>query len=206
MEFNLELLYFLDYLCLFHYDLSNICFVKTLFPQVPDSLFMVSFFTPCSQRSVTNWGSSQDAGLQPRQLWAKEVLSEGMYLWSWGPSAMSWHHAAAQRDDGKISSQDGGNTGVRGWEGDQTLLNLQDNIIIYNMAPIKTEWVPLCCVKDHPSTYAVNPAQTSLWNVWISDQVCTWTFITSICNSNSSTHSWIINCEHSNKTYICLWT
>ncbi|TMS16992.1 28S ribosomal protein S25, mitochondrial [Larimichthys crocea] len=32
------------------------------------------------RRSATSRGSSQDAGLQPCQLWAEKVLSEGMYL------------------------------------------------------------------------------------------------------------------------------
>ncbi len=80
------------------------------------------------QRRVTSWGSSQDAGLQPRQLRAKKVLSEGVYLWGGGAGAVSWHHAASQGDDGQISCPDGCGTGVRSWDGELTVVDSLDNI------------------------------------------------------------------------------
>lgn len=73
------------------------------------------------QRRIKRRGRGQEAGFQPCQLWAKEVLSKGVHLRGGGPGAVSWHHAAAQRDDGQISHSDGSVAGLRKTEGDERL-------------------------------------------------------------------------------------
>lgn len=105
---------------------------SALFLQWPDNMLMYLFYSLsfCPQRRATGRNSSQDAVLQPCQLWAKELLSEGVYLWGGEPDTVSWHQAAAQRDDGQISYQDGSVAGVRGWARKSTVVDLLDNNIV----------------------------------------------------------------------------
>lgn len=108
----------------FYCILTWVCmFFSVLFLQWPDDMFMYLFhsLSLCPQRSVTGGSWSQETGHQPCQLWAKEVLSEGVYLWGGGPDALSWPHATAQRDDWQISYPDGSVAGVRGSEGKRTI-------------------------------------------------------------------------------------
>lgn len=77
----------------------------------------MSAFLLLTQNGVTGRSTSQDAGLQPCKLWAKEVLSEGVYLRGGWPGSLSWHHTAAQRDDGEISCANESIAGVRVCEG-----------------------------------------------------------------------------------------
>lgn len=43
---------------------------------------------------------------------------------------MSWHHTAAQGDDGQIPCQDGSVTGVTSQGGELTIVDSLDNIIL----------------------------------------------------------------------------
>lgn len=135
----------------------------------------------CSQRSVTSWGSSQDAGLQPSQFWAEKVLSEGVHLRGGGPDAVSWHHAAAQRDDGQISCSDGSITGVRSWRWELTgqyraeltqYYGIAMSWISYNYikGPLYcrfcckclNEWIPLCCMHCDVTTGSTETFQFTI--------------------------------------------